>query len=185
MYKKIIEEHKPKFEKAIEHFISEIAALRTGRANPALVEGILVESYGAKTPLKNIASISTPDSRSILIQPWDKNTLKDIEKAIAASPLGIQPVNDGNHIRLNLPQLSEERRKELVKLVKQHAESARVSIRNVREEIWKEIGRIHKEKQITDDQKFEAQEELKKVVDEYNARVKELLDKKEQEIMTV
>jgi len=185
MYKDLIKKGKPDFDKAVEHFHHELSTLRTGRANSALVENVQVEVYGTKNPLKNIASITIPEAKSILIQPWDKSNLSEIEKAITNANLGLQPTNDGNNIRINLPPLTEERRKDLVKSLKQSAEECRVKIRNVREDIWKEVGKLQKDKKITEDEKYEAQEELKKVVDEYNEKVKELADKKEQEIMTV
>lgn len=185
MYKKIILEKRSQLEKAIEHLATEMSGLRTGRANAALVENILVESYGAKTPLKNLASITVPEPRSLAIQPWDRGLLSAVEKAISASSLGIQPVNDGANIRVNLPALTEERRGELVKTVKQHAEDTRIRVRNIREEIWREVGKLLKEKMITEDQKFEAQDKLKELVEEYNEKIKSIVEKKEQEIMTV
>ena len=162
-----------------------MSGLRTGRASTALVENIMVDSYGTKTPLKNVASITVPEPRSISIQPWDKGILSAVEKAVAASSLGIQPVNDGNNIRVNLPTLTEERRKELTKKVKQQAESARVRLRNVREEIWREVGKLEKDGKVTEDQKFDAQKELKEIVEKYNEQIKEISEAKEKEIMTV
>lgn len=185
MYKQLIESKKSDFEKAVAHFQSELNAIRTGRASPSLVESLMVESYGLQTPLKNIASITVPDAKSLAIQPWDRSLLSAIEKAVQASSIGIQPVNDGVYIRLNMPPLNEERRKELVKMVKSQAESAKVRIRNVREEIWKEVVRGVKEKQLTDDEKYEAEKELKKTIDGFNAKIEEFLKSKEAEIMTV
>jgi len=185
MIKELIKKSIPDFEKAIEHLQGDLVSIRTGRASAGLVENISVESYGTKTPIKNLASITVPEPRSISIQPWDKNNLSEIEKGIAKSNLGVVPVNDGNNIRVNLPTLTEERRLELTKTIKQISESTRVRIRNIREDLWKETGRLLKEKKITEDQKFEMQDELKKVVDEYNEKVKEILGKKEKEIMTV
>ena len=185
MYKDLIEQKKPDLEKALEHFHGELNAVRTGRASPALVENLLVDSYGAKTPLKNLASITVPEARSLAIQPWDKSLLQAIEKAVQASPVGINPVNDGAYIRLNMPALTEERRKELVKLIKQNAESARIRIRNIREEIWKEVGRQVKDKKLTEDDKFKAETELKKIVDANNKKIEEMMEKKQAEIMIV
>lgn len=185
MYKELIEQKRADFGKALEHFQGELNAVRTGRASPALVENLLVESYGAKTPLKNLASITVPEARSLAIQPWDKSLLQAIEKAVQASPIGINPVNDGAYIRLNMPSLTEERRKELVKLVKQNAEAARIRIRNIREEIWKEIGRQVKDKKLTEDDKFKAETELKKIVEENNGKIEDMMEKKQAEIMTV
>src|SRR5690348_8341775 len=135
----LITKKQPEFNKAIDHLKSELATLRTGRANTSLVEHIEVECYGAKTPLIQMAQITVPEPRMIAIQPYDKTLLKDVEKAIQASNLGINPVNDGNFVRLTIPAMTEERRKEIVKLVSQTAERTRVSVRNIREEIWKEI----------------------------------------------
>ncbi|MEK9180612.1 MAG: ribosome recycling factor [Patescibacteria group bacterium] len=185
MYKQLIDKKKAEFEKALDHLYKDLAAVRTGRASAGLVEGILVESYGTTTPLKNIAGITVPEARTIVIQPWDKGILAAVEKAISAANIGVTPVNDGSHIRLNLPPLTEERRVEMVKLVKQHAESSRVRVRNIREEIWREVGKMLKDKKITEDQKYQAQEDLKKIVDSYNEQIKNLAEAKEKEVMTV
>lgn len=185
MYQQLIADKKSDFEKAIDHFHTELGTVRTGRASPVLVENILVDSYGTKTPLKNLASITVPEARSLAIQPWDKSIMQSVEKAIAAANIGIQPINDGQYIRLNMPMLTEERRKELVKLIKQMAESARVRVRNIREEVWKEVGKLVKDKEITEDNKFAAEKELKKIIDEYNDKIKVLLEKKEAEVMKV
>lgn len=150
-----------------------------------MVENLPVESYGTTSSLKNLASITVPEPRSLAIQPWDKGLAGNIEKAIQAANLGLQPINDGVNIRLNLPSLNEERRKELVKIVRQQGESARIRVRNAREDAWKEIVNLHKEKKLTDDQKYDASEELKKIVEDYNGKIKLMLEKKEQEIMTV
>jgi len=185
MYKQLIENQRVALDKSMEHFATELASIRTGRAAPAMVENIAVESYGVVSPLKNIASITVPEPKSLTIQPWDRSLLSNIEKAIMAANLGIQPINDGLHVRLNLPPLNEERRKDLAKVVRQQAEAARVRVRNIREDIWKEVVRLQKEKKVTEDQKYEAQEELKKLVEEYNEKIGSLLERKEQEIMTV
>ena len=185
MYKQLIESKTKEFEKALEHFLSDLNAVRTGRASPQLVENLPVDSYGTKTPLKNVASITVPDHRSLAIQPWDRSLLPAIEKAIQSSSIGIQPVNDGAYVRLNMPALNEERRKELVKVIKGHAETARVRLRNIREEIWKEVGRAVKEKKLTEDDKYNAEKELKKTIDGYNAEIEEMLKRKEAEVMTV
>ncbi len=176
----IISKKESEFGKAVEHLKSELATLRTGRASASLVEHINVEYYGAAAPLNTIAQISVPEPRQIAIQPYDKNSLKDIEKAIQASNLGINPVNDGTFIRLTIPQMTEERRKELVKIVGQMAERARVAIRNVREEIWKEIQKITQE-----DDKQAGKEDLQKVVDKYNEEIKKTAEAKEKEVMTI
>ncbi|TSC80927.1 MAG: ribosome recycling factor [Parcubacteria group bacterium Gr01-1014_29] len=168
-----------------EWFRSEIASLRTGRASPALLEDLEVEYYGAKTPLKHIASISTPDARSLVIQPWDKAALEAIAKAIENSPLYIVPIADGDHIRLTLPQLTEERRKDLLKILSAKAEEARVRSRRVRDEAWKDVQAAEKEKTISEDEKFRAKDELQKKMDGFNTELENVREKKEKEIMEV
>lgn len=181
----LVSKKEPDFVKAVEHLRSELKTLRTGRASAQLVENLEVEYYGAKTTLIQIAQITVPEPRSIAIQPYDKNALKDIEKAVQTSSLGINPINDGTYIRLNIPQMTEERRKELVKIVSGMAEKTRVSIRNVREEIWKEIQKMEKDGKMSEDDKIGAKEDLQKTVDKHNEEVKRLADAKEQEVMTI
>lgn len=181
----LIEDKKTDFEKSIQFIKNELSGIRTGRASPSLVENLIVDYYNTKTPLIQLASITIPDPKSIIIQPWDRNSTKDIEKAIQTSSLGLTPINDGNMIRLVIPPLSEERRKELMKLVHQKLEQARVSIRNVREEIWKELKTREKDGKISEDDMFKQQKELQKFVDEYNGKIKEIGENKEKEIMTI
>lgn len=183
--KDTITKKQPDFAKAVEHFKTELATLRTGRASASLVENIMADFYGTPTPLMHMAQITIPEPRMIAIQPFDKNSLKDIEKAIQASNLGINPVNDGAHIRVVIPQMTEERRKELVKIVSQMAEKARVTIRNVREEIWKEIQKMEKDGQLSEDEKIAGKEDLQEVVDKYNEEIKKAADAKEQEVLTI
>lgn len=175
---------KDKLQKVIEHFKGEITSLRTGRASPALVEDLEVEMYGAKTQLKALASISTPDSRQIMIQPWDKSAIQQIEKAIQASQLGLSPVVDGQMIRLNLPQLTEERRRDLIKILKKNLEEDKISIRKIREEVIREIEDAEKKKEISEDEKFRKKQDVQKIVDEMNKKMDDISSKKEQEIMT-
>ena len=181
----ILDEKKFQFEDAVKHLKKEFNGIRTGRANPSLVENIVVEYYGAKTPLLQLASISVPDARLILIQPWDKNALKDIERALQNSQLGLNPVSEGNVIRLSIPPLTEERRKEIVQLVHQKVEEARISIRNVREEIWKTTKDQKSAGEISEDEMYSQQKKLQKIVDDYNLKVKEIGDAKEKEILTI
>lgn len=181
----ILDQKKGEFDKATDHLKSELATLRTGRANAALVENIMVDFYGTPTPLMHMAQIMIPEPRTIAIQPFDKNSLKDIEKAILASNIGITPLNDGNFVRLNIPAMTEERRKDLVKVVGQMAEKSRVAIRNIREEIWKEIQRMEKDGQIREDDKIAGKDELQKTVDKYNEEIKKLADAKEKEVLTI
>ncbi|KKS37455.1 MAG: Ribosome-recycling factor [Parcubacteria group bacterium GW2011_GWA2_42_14] len=178
-----MESLKEKLNKIIEHFKSEIAVLRTGRATPALVENLPVDYYGTKTPLKALASISTPDPRQILIQPWDKGALQPIEKAIQVSQLGLNPAVDGVYIRLNLPQLTEERRKDLIKLLGQKAEETKISVRKTREEALREVDEQEKKKEISEDEKFRKKSEAQKTVDEINKKIEEIVNGKEKEIM--
>jgi ribosome recycling factor len=150
-----------------------------------LVEYLEIECYGAKTPLIQIAQITVPEPRMIAIQPYDKNLLKDIEKAVQTSNLGINPVNDGTHIRLVIPSMTEERRKELVKVVAQMSERARVSVRNLREDVVKEIQRFEKDGKISEDDLKRGKDELQKVVDKHNGEIKKVAEAKEKEVMTI
>jgi ribosome recycling factor len=183
--KTLIESKKGAFQKVIDHLQHEFSGIRTGRAHPALVENLPIEMYGTQSTIKAVASIVVSGAQTIVISPWDKNAVAEVEKAVKAANLGIQPVNDGASIRLNLPALTEERRKELTKIIGQQSETARVGIRAVREEIWKEATRLTKEKEFTEDQKFETQDELKKIVDSYNDQIKQLAEKKEQEVLAI
>jgi ribosome recycling factor len=185
MIREYIETNREHFESAVAHFEAEAGKLRTGRANPSLVEGLLVDYYGVKTPLKQIATISTPEARQILIQPWDRGAMVFIETAIRESDLGLNPANDGATVRITLPALTEDRRHELVRVLNQRAEDARVSVRGTREEIWKHIQELEKEGEVGEDDKFRGKDDLQKVVDEYNARIESLREKKEKEILTV
>lgn len=181
----ILKNLEPKLDKAIEFLKGELAALHTGRANPVLVSDVLVEVYGSKMPLKSVASITTPDPKSIIITPWDKSTLSFIEKAILTSNLGFTPVNDGQSVRINIPPLNEERRRDFVKIVTSKAEEARISVRNLRHEAHEEIRKGQTEGKITEDEKFRGEEQLQKLVEEYNKKVDDLAKAKEEEIMQV
>jgi len=170
---------------AIEALKKELASIRTGRASLALLDGIMVNYYGASSPLQQLASLSIPESRLIAIQPWDPKIIPDIEKAIMKSDLGITPVNDGKTIRIHIPFLTEERRKHLVKLVKKKAEETRVAIRNIRRDVNEEFKNLEKEKRISEDALKRYQDEVQKITDIFIARVDELLGHKEKEIMEV
>lgn len=185
MYKEIIEQQAEIFSEAIEHFKGEIEKFRTGRATPALVDYLVVDYYGTKTPMKQIASINVPEPRSLMIQPWDRGALSAIETAIRSANIGLNPTNDGVVIRIALPPLTEDRRKELVKALNQKAEEARIAVRNIREDAWKEIQGLEKEGLIGEDAKFKAKEELQVVVEEYNKKIEEMRKKKETDMMTV
>lgn len=180
-----IETQKEDFLRAIDFFKKEISGLRTGRANPNILEGIQVESYGVKTPLNGVAAINVPDGQSLLVTPWDKNIVKEVEKAIVDAELGLGVVNDGEKIRLTVPKMTEENRKEIVKKINEKQEAARVTIRQVRDEIKSQIEAAEKNKEITEDEKFKYIKELDEEVRQRNDEIKELRDKKEKEIMTI
>ncbi len=185
MYKKIVDDKRKDLDSAMDHLAMELGKIRTGRANPALVENLVVDYYGTKTPLKQVASINAPEARMLVIQPWDKDSLVNIESAIRDSDLGFNPSNDGQVIRITIPQLTEERRKELVKLLNQRSEDAKISVRNIREEAWREIQEAEKNGKISEDDKFLGKDYLQKIVDEYNKKIEEVKDKKEKDILTI
>ncbi len=184
MYKELIDNIKPDLDRTVEYLKSELNKLRIGRATPAMVEDLEIECYDQKMPLKQLANISV-QPRVIIIQPWDKRVLENIEKGISRSALGLSPTVDGEVVRINLPPLTEEKRKELAKIINEKAEEARVSIRHKREEAWKEIQELERKGEIREDDKFRGKDELQKMVDEYNKKVDEMKTKKESEIMTV
>jgi ribosome recycling factor len=182
-YKEIIEKIKPELEKAISFLEEDLRKIRTSRASPALVENVQVECFGQKFPLKKLALISIPQPRQILIQPWDSSYIEGIVKAIENSGLGISPVVEGNFIRLNLPPLTEEFRKTILKTISEKKEIAKKRIRYLRNDAWDEIQEKFKEGKIREDDKFRAKDELQKLVDEYNEKVEELVEAKEKEIL--
>ena len=185
MYNEIIKKRESDLEKAIEHLKIETAKIRTGRANPSMVEDLLVDYYGTKTPMKQVASINTPEPRMIVIQPWDKGALTAIETAIRESDLNLNPNNDGVLVRVNIPMLTEDRRKDMVKILNQKTEDGRIVVRSIREEIWKEIQDFQRDGKISEDDKFKGKDKLQEVVDEYNKKIEDIRTKKEAEIMTV
>ncbi len=172
-------------EGAIEHLRREFTTLRTGRASVGLLDHITVDYYGTPTPLKQVANLSVPESRLIHIQPWDPSIIKDIEKAVTASELGVTPSNDGKIIRLPIPPLSEERRKELVKLCKKYGEETKVQIRGFRRDGNDELKRLQKEGDISEDELRRAEGENQKLTDTYIHKVDDLLKKKEEEILEI
>lgn len=171
-------------EEIKEWLKKETSSLRTGRATPALVENIMVDSYGTRTPLKHIASISVEDARTIRITPWDAGVLKNIEQSISASNLGIQPIADKQSIRVALPELTEERRKSLIKLLGEKLEEAKVSLKLKREEEWKDIQEKERAGEISEDDKFRHKEELQKIIDKVSADMEEIAKNKEKEILS-
>ncbi len=185
MIKDLLKESESRMHSAISVLEHDLSGIRTGRANPGLVEKIHVEYYGADTPLMQLASISVPDARSLLIKPFDKSTLKAVEKAILASDLGLTPNNDGQAIRLNLPPLTEDRRRDLVKHVHHRLEEARVALRNVRRDSMKDLKEFESEKMISEDERKRGEDDLQKLVDKIVAEIETIGKRKEQEIMEV
>jgi ribosome recycling factor len=174
-----------KMRKAVEVTRGELATIRTGRASPTLVERIDIDYYGTKTPLNQLAGISVPEARLLVISPYDHNALSAIEKAIQASDLGITPSNDGTLIRLAFPQLTEERRKELIKVAKERSEEGKVSIRNVRRHTKDEMEAAKKDGKVSEDELFRAEKELQELTDRFTGEVDDMLEKKEKELLEV
>jgi ribosome recycling factor len=169
----------------VEALRKDLASIRTGRASLALLDDIMVNYYDTLTPLQQLASLSIPESRQIAIQPWDQKIISDIEKAILKSDLGLTPANDGKTIRINIPTLTEERRKQLVKTVKRKAEEAKVAVRNIRRDANEELKRLEKDKHVSEDVVKKSQEDIQKITDSYIAKVDEVVANKEKEIMEV
>ncbi len=174
-----------KMQKTIEHLAGEYAAVRAGRANPHVLDKIRVDYYGTLTPIQQVGNISIPDPRTIQIQPWEKNLLKDIEKAIQASDVGINPTNDGNTIRLIFPELSEERRKDLVKEIKKKGEEAKVAVRNIRRDGNDAFKKLSKSDDISEDEVKDLEDELQKTTDKFIKDIDKMIEDKSKDIMTV
>ncbi|MBU1177728.1 ribosome recycling factor [Patescibacteria group bacterium] len=185
MYEQKIIEGKQEMEKALDYLSKEFSKLRVGKASPSLIEDLAVDYYGVKTPLKQLATINVVDIRLLAIQPYDKGSLKAIEGVISQSDLGLSCSAEKDVVRVTFPEPNEERRQELAKVIGQKAEEAKIIVRNAREKIWKEIKDLENTGQVTEDDKYKAQEELDKVVNEINNQIKEREEKKEQEVMTV
>ena len=179
-----LEETSERMQKALEHLESELQKLRAGKADPNILNGIMVDYYGTETPLQQVSNINTPDARTIAIQPWEKAMIDPIEKAIMASNIGLTPVNNGEMIRINIPILTEERRKDLVKLVKSEGENAKISIRSSRKEINDEIKKLEKNG-LSEDMAKDAELEVQKITDNFSKKIDEIVSKKEADIMTV
>ena len=180
--KDVIHDTEQKMKKTVEATLREFSTIRTGRASTALVESVRVDYYGTVTPLRQLAAISTPDARTVMIQPWDKNSLGDIEKSILKSDLGISPTNDGKVLRLAVPPLTQERRTELDKILKKVAEDGRVSIRTARHSAIEHAKKLEKDKTATEDETFKAQEDTQKLTDKYIKEIDTALAAKEKEI---
>lgn len=185
MVKEIIANHEVRLEKSIGALKREFGSLRAGRATPSLLDKVMVDYYGTPTPVNQVAKVSVPEPRMIMIQPWEKGLMHDIEKAIMKSDLGLSPNSDGTAIRLSIPQLTQERRQELVKTVGKKAEEAKVAIRNIRRDGNDAIKKLEKEKEITEDESKKGQESVQKLVDRYIKNVDVLKEAKEKEIMEV
>ncbi len=185
MIKETVKEAETRMKGALQNLEDGLATIRTGRASPALVEKLPIDYYGAPTPLMQLASISVPEPRVLMIRPFDASSLKTIERAIIASDLGLTPNNDGRVIRLNLPPLTEERRRDLVKIVHNRLEECRVSIRNVRRDLVKDLREFEHEKMISEDDLKRGEEELQKLTDKMIAQTDEIGERKEKEILEV
>lgn len=183
--KEIREQADERMQKVIEATKRDFAAIRTGRANPAILDRVLVECYDAQMPLNQVANISAPEARMILVQPWDKSLLSAVERAILKADLGFNPSNDGNVIRLVVPQLTEERRRELVKVLKKDAEEKRIGIRNIRREANDNIKKLEKDSVIAEDDSKKALDDIQKLTDKYIGEIDQLTANKEQEVMEV
>jgi ribosome recycling factor len=181
----VLDDCRQRMKKALAALEHDFAKLRTGRATPSLVEDISVDYYGTPTPLKQIASISVPESRSLTIQPWDRGAFPAIEKAIMKSDLGLTPVNDGKIIRISIPPLTEERRKELVKVAKKFTEDCRVAMRNIRRDGIDQLKKLQKDKAITEDELRTGQTDIQKITDDQIAEADKTLDAKEKEVMEI
>ena len=185
MVEEIFEDLKDRMGKSMESLKREYSRLRTGRASISLLDGIRVSYYDTPTPLNQMASLAVPEPRLIVIQPWDKTAIEDIEKAILKSELGLTPMNDGKVIRISIPPLTEERRKELVKVARNMSEENKVSIRNIRRDANEMLKDLKKEKEITEDDLFRSQEEVQKATDQFISQVDELCAAKEKEILEI
>lgn len=174
-----------RMQKALETLERDYKRVRTGRASVALVDGLRVEYYGTSTPLSQLATLTIPEPRTIMIQPWDNTVIGEVEKAILKSELGLTPMNDGKIIRISIPPLTAERRKELVKVIRKMAEETKVAVRNIRRDTNEMIKELKKEKEISEDQQFRAQDEIQKITDEYIKKVDGAFSTKEKEILEI
>lgn len=185
MLKKLYKEAEDRMSKTISIYNEELQSIRAGRANPTLLDKISIDYYGQMTPLKQVASVSAPEPRLLVIQPWDANLIPNIEKEILKSDLGLNPSNDGKLIRLSIPMLTEERRRDLTKLVKKNGETAKVSIRNIRRDVNEEIKKMEKNKDISEDDRRVAEDEIQVITDKYTEELDNLTKKKEDELMEI
>ena len=185
MLNTILKEVEEKMSKSVENTKERFSHTRAGRANVSMLDGVTVEAYGAPTPLNQVGTISAPEARLLVIDPWDKSLIKTIEKTILQANLGFNPSNDGNIIRLVVPELTEERRKEYVKMVKKEAEEGKVAIRNIRKDVNNKLRKLEKDSEITEDELKSSEEKVQKTTDKFIAQVDDALSKKEKELLTV
>lgn len=185
MYKEIVTKSEETMKKSISFLKDELSTIRAGKANPKLVDKIQVSYYGTMTPINQVANVSVPEPRSIIIQPWDSSLIKEIEKAIMVSDLGINPSNDGKMIRLIIPPLTEERRKDLIKQVKKEVENAKIAVRNIRRDANEEFKKLEKASEMTKDDHKKAEEEMQKLTDKYIKLTDDIFKEKEKEILEV
>jgi len=181
----VLEDIADKMQKSIETYQKELIRIRTGRASLSLLDSVRVQAYGSPMPLNQVASLTIPESRTIAIQPWDLQLVGEIEKAVYKADLGLNPVSDGKIIRINIPQLTEERRKELVKQVKKISEEYRVAIRNLRREAIDTLKKLKKDKELSEDEQFKLQDEVQKTTDSFIGKIDEMMAEKEKEVMEV
>lgn len=185
MVEDILKELSPKLDKILEYFEAELASIHTGRASTSLVDTIIVDAYGTKQEIRQIANITIPEAKQILIQPWDRNVTSSIERAIRDSDLGFNPVNAGDVIRINIPELTQERRLEFVKVAKEKAEESRVAVRNARQDSINQLKKAKNDGQIGEDEMYRGEAEVQKVVDKYNKSIEEVFSAKEKELMEI
>ncbi len=183
MVNDIVQKGQEQMKKSVEFTASLLDKIRTGRANASLVDTVKADYYGAPTPLSQMASVSVPDARTIMIQPWDQSTIEVIEKAIRQEDLGFNPQNDGNVIRIPVPPLTEERRKEFVKLAKKYGEDGKIAVRNIRRDMMDQLKKAEKDKDISEDEKKKGEDEVQKITDKYVAEIDKVVEKKEKELM--
>ncbi len=181
----MLKQYEEKMEKSLESLLSEFSSIRAGRANPHVLDKIRVDYYGQPTPLQQVANISVPEPRTLMIQPWEASLIKEIEKAIMCSDLGITPNNDGKTVRLNFPELTEDRRKEMAKDVKKKGENSKVAIRNIRRDANDAIKKQNKASEISDDELKDLEDKVQKLTDKYVDKVDKAVEEKSKEIMTV
>lgn len=185
MTKAVLKQAEERMNKSLEAFGRELSSVRAGRANPSILDRVQVEYYGMMTPLNQLATISVPEGRLLVVQPFDKSSLQDIEKAIQKADLGLSPSNDGNIIRISIPALTEERRKELIKVVGRYAEDAKVAVRNVRRDANDELKKLEKDGELTEDELRRGQDDVQKLTDDYIKKIDERVKAKEDDIKEV